>query len=122
MICEYQQHSWIVAVTLLSSYQCYSSDIGLSSDLVFDYEDALEVFEGLHDAMSENGVLVAAMGDAPTRESPAIDTEIAKGFSEVLVQAGFESVRDYEEVRVDAMFSMHYLRRVLSFFLCYRDI
>jgi len=68
--------------------------------MVIGPDQAIGILKGLHESLADDGVMVASMGYAPARYSPAADAEIAKGFSRVLVEAGFESVRDYEEVRI----------------------
>lgn len=81
---------WLLTVSCLSLVCC--------RELITGDDEVLGILETLCDHMTDEGVLVASMGYAPARFSAAIDAEIAKGFSDTLVKAGFESVRDYEEV------------------------
>jgi hypothetical protein len=58
----------------------------------------------LRDSLSEEGVLVASMGFAPERYSPAVELDRAQGFMSRLRQLGFAAVRDFELVRGDTNF------------------
>jgi hypothetical protein len=72
-----------------------------------DFVDALydggHFLQSLPNALSDDGILMAQVGEAPDSvDCSAEDFGIDKGrvkFFESLVNFGFEHVRDYEEVR-----------------------
>lgn len=71
-----------------------------------DFVDALydggPFMQSLPKALSDDGILIAQVGQAPDFRSSAEDFSINKNrvkFFESLVNVGFEHIRDYEEVR-----------------------
>jgi hypothetical protein len=68
-------------------------------DYVTRYEESLSILQDLYRSLVPDGVLVSSMGFAHESDPSVSDTEAASGFLEALASAGFESIRDYEEVR-----------------------
>jgi hypothetical protein len=80
--------------------------IGSDPQVQKDFVDALydegPFMQCLPKALSDDGILVAQVGQAPDFSSSAEDFSINKNrvkFFESLVNVGFEHIRDYEEVR-----------------------
>ena len=63
------------------------------------YDESFDILQNLHRSLAQGGVLVSSMGFAHERDPSVSDTEAASGFLDALVAAGFESIREYEEVR-----------------------
>lgn len=64
-----------------------------------EYNESFGILQNLHRSLAQDGVLVSSLGFAHGRDPSVSDTEAAIGFLDALVSAGFESIRDYEEVR-----------------------
>eukprot|EP00934_Nitzschia_sp_Nitz4_P009237 Nitzschia sp. Nitz4//scaffold196_size54656//39781//42046//NITZ4_006645-RA/size54656-augustus-gene-0.43-mRNA-1//-1//CDS//3329540444//9227//frame0 len=64
-------------------------------DIVKDMADTAEILQGTQRVMSENAVMVATTGESPTLNTHRND--VAGPFIDALEQAGFQSIRDYEE-------------------------
>jgi hypothetical protein len=68
-------------------------------DYVEHFDSSPRILKDLQESMADNGVIVASTGFALVSDSPALQMKVAKGFVDALIEAGFASVRDYEEVR-----------------------
>lgn len=68
-------------------------------EIIGHSDTSLRILKDIHGSMADNGVLVASMGFSPTSSSPSAETDSANGFHKALIEVGFESVLDYEEVR-----------------------
>jgi hypothetical protein len=78
------------------------SDPQVQKDFVDALYDGGPFMRSLPKALSDDGILVAQVGQAPDFRSSAEDFSINKNrvkFFESLVNVGFEHIRDYEEVR-----------------------
>lgn len=70
-------------------------------DIVEALYDGGPFLKSLPNALRDNGILVAQVGEAAKMEAPGEEYSWHKNrvrFIETLINIGFESVRDYEEV------------------------
>ena len=68
------------------------------SEFIHPLETSRKFLKDIQSHMADDGILVASIGFGPSSNTPAVAVNIAKDFRGALVEAGFASVRDYEEV------------------------
>jgi hypothetical protein len=88
------------ALICLQSSKC--SDPQVQKDFVRALYDGSEFLKSLPGSLSDDGILVTQVGIAPDLMAASEDHSIHKNrvsFFKTLVEVGFESVRDYNEVR-----------------------
>ena len=79
---------------------CYR-DPQIQKDFVVALYDGGDFLRSLPNALSENGVFIAQVGQAPILKSPSEDHSMHRNrvkFIQSLIDLGFQSILDYEEV------------------------
>jgi hypothetical protein len=89
------------------SFICFR-DPQIQRDFVAALYDGGPFLKSLPNAVASDGIFVAQLGSAPNLMTPSEELSLNKNrvnFINSLVELGFESVRDYEEVSGDTQSS-----------------
>jgi hypothetical protein len=82
----------------------YSRDPQIQRDFVVALYDGGPFLKSLPNAVASDGIFIAQLGMAPDITTPSEELSLNKNrvnFVNSLVDLGFESIRDYEEVSRD---------------------
>jgi hypothetical protein len=88
------------------------SDPQVQKDFVDALYDGGPFLGSLPNAVASNGILVGQVGQAPDLDSPSEEYSLNRNrvnFLRSLVDLGFDSIRDYEEVRNEYQARLLYL-------------